>query len=97
MARKPLRAVSEDEKPEPKRAKTVTESQTVYRDLLVATRSRIARAVDDPNTPARDLAALTRRLLETAREIEAIDSQDGDDEIGDAANTPDEAWSDEAL
>jgi hypothetical protein len=32
-------------------------------------------AVEDPNTPARDLAALSKRLMETVREIEAIDAR----------------------
>jgi hypothetical protein len=46
------------------------------RKLLVSTRDRIAIAVEDPNTPARDLAALTKRLMETVREIEAIDARE---------------------
>ncbi|MGW9268338.1 hypothetical protein [Microbacterium sp. NPDC055599] len=45
------------------------------RDLLEATRDRIATAVEDASTPARDLAALTKRLMETVREIEAIDAR----------------------
>jgi len=44
--------------------------------MLVASRRRIAVAVEDPNTPARDLAALTKRLMETAREIDAIDARE---------------------
>jgi hypothetical protein len=64
----------------------------VRRDLLVALRARIAADVDNANTPARDLAALSRRLLEIAKEIEAIDAQDKGDEVADAADTPDEEW-----
>jgi hypothetical protein len=67
------------------------------RELLVALRSRIAKSVEDPNTPARDLAALSRRLLEIAREIEAIDSADREDEIGKAADTADESWDSSAI
>lgn len=103
-ARKPaaLRAVGADEKPPPtRRPRTKTIVQAAAggdpRELLVALRSRIAKAVQDPNTPARDLAALSRRLLEVAREIEAIDSRDGEDEIGEAASTPDAAFDPEAL
>ena len=40
----------------------------------MAVRFRVAMAVEDPATPARDLAALTRRLLEIAKEIESIDA-----------------------
>lgn len=41
-------------------------------DLLLTTRDRIAIAVEDVDTPARDLAALTRRLLEIAKEIDVL-------------------------
>ncbi|WP_447948223.1 hypothetical protein [Microbacterium maritypicum] len=46
------------------------------RELLEATRDRIATAVEDVSTPARDLAALTKRLMETVHEIEAIDARE---------------------
>lgn len=49
------------------------------RDLLVAMRERIAKAVDDLETPPRDLASLTRRLLEIAKEIESIDVEAADE------------------
>ena len=74
-----LRAVSADEKPPtPAKQKTVTEAAKggSTRELLAATRDRIAVAVEDPNTPARDLAALSKRLMETVREIEAIDARE---------------------
>jgi hypothetical protein len=73
-----LRAVSAGEKPPiPAKPKTVTEAAKggSTRELLAATRDRIAVAVEDPNTPARDLAALSKRLMETVREIEAIDAR----------------------
>jgi hypothetical protein len=74
----PLRVVEPGEKARPARVKSVTEAAQAgtTRELLVATRDRIARAVEDPNTAARDLAALTKRLMETVREIEAIDARD---------------------
>lgn len=60
------------------------------RELLVAMRDRIAQAVDDPDTSARDLAALTRRLMEIAKEIEAIDHlAGGGDPVSKAAKEPD--------
>lgn len=70
-----LRAVTDDDRITPKQAKTILAAADTgsRRDLLVATRKRLASACDDPNTPARDLAALTRRLLEVSREIEVID------------------------
>lgn len=92
MARKsPLRAVSPGEKPAaPKAPLSVTDAaeKGTTRELLVAMRGRIATAVEDPNTPAKDLAALSNRLMQIVREIEAIDAraaEDGDagDEVAD--------------
>ena len=40
--------------------------------LLLAMRTRIAEAVDDPDCPPRDLASLTRRLQEIAKEVAEI-------------------------
>lgn len=40
--------------------------------LLVATRDRIAVTLDNPETPARDLASLSKRLMEISREIEKL-------------------------
>lgn len=62
------------------------------RELLVAMRSRIATAVDDEKTPPRDLAALTRRLMEIAKEVEAIDAKAGEDDVSVAADTADEVF-----
>ena len=75
--RRSLRAVSAGEKAPVAKPKTVTEAARggSTRELLVSTRDSIAVAVEDPNTPARDLAALTKRLMETVREIEAIDAR----------------------
>lgn len=94
MSRKaPLRAVAPDEKPEPTKPKSILEAAELGSRLeeLRAMRRRIARAMDDPNTPARDLAALSRRQLEIGREVEAILMAD-DDEHSVVAQTDDEAW-----
>lgn len=67
-----------------------------HRDLLVAMRARIARAVANPDCPPRDLAALTRRLQEIAKEIEQIDirsKQEGDQ----GGFVADEEWNEAAL
>lgn len=54
-------------------------------------RRRIARTLDDPNTPARDLAALSRRQLEIGREIEAIViAEDEDHSV--VVSADDEDW-----
>ena len=82
MPARKLRPVAEGEKPPvPSRPKTITEAadKGTTRELLVAMRARIAKAVEDPNTPARDLAALTKRLVEVVRDIEAIDARHAED------------------
>lgn len=94
VARKPLRAVSDDEKPAaPTRPASILEAAEAGSRLeeLRAMRRRIARAMDDPNTPARDLAALSRRQLEIGREVDAIlVAEDEDHSV--VAQTDDEAW-----
>ena len=50
-----------------------------HRALLVAMRDRIAETVTKPDCPPRDLASLTRRLQDIAKEIESIDAREDDD------------------
>ena len=92
-ARKTLRVVVPDEKAEPKRPCSILEAaeQGSRIEELRAMRRRIARAMDDPNTPARDLAALSRRQLEIGREVEAIVISE-DEEHSVVVQTADEAW-----
>lgn len=84
----PLRVAQPDEKAKPARPKTVTEAATggSQRELLEAMRDRIAIAVEDVTTPARDLAALTKRLADVAREIEALEARELE-EVGESART----------
>ena len=65
-----------------------------HRALLVAMRDRIAVEVGSSKCPPRDLASLTKRLSDIAKEIEAIDlrakeeaedAEDAEDEPFDAA------------
>ena len=91
-----LRAVSPDERAP--RAKSVTEAAKSgsRRDLLVATRDRIAKAVENENTPPRDLAALTKRLTDIASDIEAIDSRE-EKEAGSSAEVSDGRFDAKAI
>jgi hypothetical protein len=70
------------------------------RATLVAMRDRCARAIDDPSTPARDLAALTKRLSDFMDAIEEIDEREkaeaGSDDDNNASST-DEVFDPEAL
>jgi hypothetical protein len=98
MATKRLRAVSADEQAVPVKAKTVSEAAADgdRRELLVALRTRVAKSVENTDTPARDLASLTRRLQEIAKEIDAIDLADSE-ERSVVANTDDDAWDSSAI
>ena len=49
----------------------------MHRSLLKRTLLRLETAVFDEGTPPRDLASLTRRLLEVSREIERLESENG--------------------
>ena len=98
VRRSSLRAVGPEDVA-PARAKTVSEAASSGSQLalLIALRERVAIAVQNPNCPPRDLAALSRRLQEIAREIEAINAASDDDDISAAAGTPDEAWDGAAI
>ena len=96
--RKPLRAVAPDERPTiPKSPKSVTEAadKGTTRELLVAMKTRIAKAVEDSSTPARDLAALSTRLMQITRDIEAIDAREGQE--ADDGPAEDEAFDATAI
>ena len=100
--RKRLRAVADGEAPP--RAKRAAKSKSVTqaaasgstRELLTAMRARIAKAVEDPNTPARDLASLTKRLVEVVRDIEAIDARE-EQEAAQNGPAEDEAFDASAI
>lgn len=98
--RQKLRAVTaSDPVPSRRQAKTITEAAAAgdQKVLLVALRERVARAVEDPNCPPRDLAALSRRLQEIGRDIEAIEARERQEAAEDANGHPDAAWDAEAL
>lgn len=59
------------------------------RELLEALRDRIAADIDE-GVPARDLASLSRRLLDISAELDSLD--DVSDDITHAAAVPDEVW-----
>ncbi|GAB3766391.1 hypothetical protein FB382_001864 [Nocardioides ginsengisegetis] len=66
------------------------------RAVLVAIRTRLAREVDSPHTAARDLAALTIRLLAVNAEIRELDAAakaaGADSTSSGTGGTPDEAF-----
>lgn len=76
-----LRAVGSDEQP----AKTVVPKTVAEaakkgtpRELLVAMRDRIAETVSKADCPPRELAALTKRIQDIVKDIEALDAREDD-------------------
>jgi hypothetical protein len=90
MTKRNLRAVTATDIPEPRYTITEAAEKGTLRQQMVALRERIAVTVEDPDCPPRDLASLSRRLLEITKEIEAIDARSREDDDGEAA--PDEQW-----
>lgn len=94
----PLRAVDANERPKAT-PKTIEEAALAGSqvDELRLTRARIARTLDDPNCPPRDLASLSKRLMEIGREIESIEAKARQEAAEDVDATPDEEWDAEAI
>jgi hypothetical protein len=61
------------------------------RGTLVALRYRLATEIDSDTIKPRELATLSRRLLEIDKEITDMDAQHSNDSVGEAVSTPDEA------
>jgi hypothetical protein len=90
-AKQHLRPVRRNERA--KRPLTIEEAAKTgnRRELLVAMRDRIAETISAPTCPPRDLAALTRRLQDIAREIELLDAAD-DKSLSVVADTDDDEF-----
>lgn len=66
-------------------------AQQGRRELLIAMRDQIAQRLDE-GVAARDLASLSRRLMEIDHELEQVTAEEEGDAIGEAAQTPDAPW-----
>jgi len=96
-ATRALRAVSNGEAP--RKRPTITEAASTGSRLalLEALRTRVAAATQDDKTPARDLAALSRRLMEIAREIETLKALEAEESAGEDSAGDDEAFDPSAV
>lgn len=103
-----LRAVTPGEAPAPAKPRTRTKRATSpvadaadtgsRRDLLAAQRTRLAKAVDSPDTRPRELAQLSRQLLLIDEEIRQIDARASEAAEGEEMAGPtDDAWDSEAI
>lgn len=62
------------------------------RDVLMTLRARIAQTIDDPDTPPRDLAALSRRLVDIDKELRSMDTAEREEAIQGGEASGDEEW-----
>lgn len=96
-ARKHLTAVDGTARPAPVMSVSdAAESGSRIAELR-AMRRVIARRLDDEATAARDLAALSKRQMDISREIEELMSEEEGDELGKAADSPDETFNPATL
>jgi hypothetical protein len=74
--------------------------------MLVALQARIARAIDSPDTPARELAALSKQWRDIGADIQLIDAAGAAGGMATSGrgrhltavvNTPDEAWDESQI
>jgi len=89
-AKRSLRPVQPDERAEPAKVMTLLESLEgggTVRDQAAALRLRIAKKIEDPTCPTRDLASLSKRVIELTTIIEQWDAaHKHDDESTPAAD-----------
>ncbi|MDQ3344260.1 MAG: hypothetical protein M3524_11940 [Actinomycetota bacterium] len=89
MARSPSLAVVP---PPPDTRRSVADAAgDSRRALLTALRDKIAADIDE-GVPARDLASLSKRLLDISKELDDLETAEDGDGISTAAATPDEPW-----
>lgn len=91
MAPRSLKVVEPDGTADPRSGAVRAAADASRRDLLRALRDRIASDIDE-GVPARDLASLSKRLLDISKELEDLEVAEDGDDISTAAATPDEAW-----
>lgn len=78
-----LRVAAPDEVPAQRKTIVEAAESNDSLALLVAMRRRLASAVQDEDTPARDLASLSRRLIEVDKSIESRRVQERQEAEGD--------------
>lgn len=75
----------------------VREREDSYLELLKRMKSRLETAVFNEGTSPRDLAALTKRLSDVAKEINEIEDRESEESERDAGGTADGEFKAEAV
>lgn len=95
---KQLRAIGPDDAPEDAEIVSVFDAgeRGSRIDELVQLRRILARAIDDTQTPAKELSPLSRRYSEVSNEIHALRKRESE-EAEENAVTPDDEFSASAI
>lgn len=95
---KQFRAVGPDDAPEMSEIVSVFEAgeRGSKLDELTQLRRILARAIDDPQTPAKELSPLSRRYTEISNEIHSLKKREIE-EAEEYAVTNDSEWRPEAI
>lgn len=92
MTRKVNLAVVDESTPAPRRKSVSQAARSGDRlELMRALRDKIASEITSGVAP-RDLASLSRRLIELSKEIESLADIEEDDPVTVASRAADEAW-----
>lgn len=95
--KKHLRAATEDDVPAAPMTITEAAESGSQLDQLIALRRRIAKMLDVDDVQGRDMASLSKRLMEISKEINELMSAESEDVFDKAANTEDEAFNPRAV
>lgn len=92
-----LRAVKDGETP--RRPLTLEEAAEKgdERAMLVALKAQIARSISSGDCQARDLASLSKRLIDIQREIASLDARESQEASENAAEVPDSEFDAAAI
>lgn len=76
---------------------TILESVTLGdREFLTALRDHLALTLDG-SPPPHTIAGLTKQLMDVRQALKALESADGEDDIGEAINVPDAKFTADSL
>jgi hypothetical protein len=95
MAKKPLRAVADDERPAPRPESISAAADISERALLVALRDRLAGELDK-GVPPHAIRGIVSELRDVDRSIRALD-QRNDEEQSVVVNTGNDEWDQSAI
>lgn len=88
----PVRIATEEDRPAPPMSLRAAAEHGTRLDELKAMRLILVTHMENENTLARDLAALTRQVREISKEIESLSPSLEKDDLGKAADTDDEVF-----